>query len=302
MKLNQYISKLLLIGSGLIILGFSLPVHSFSPSILRNNSEELRENSSNLISKRWQRRQAPQWGTVGARRGGCFKPDQELIPLVPPDVENTAPDRFEYFRSVWTTASSTPTIFFYIPELTSADPSSANSTSTTSRKAEFYLLDENEQNIYTLELQLPSESGIISFKLPEVVQTKILPVLEAKRSYKWIIRVSCGDSFDSSSDPEIGSGIELVPVDQISADGENTTSSLTLAQALDQAQPEEYPLIYQKANIWYDAVSSLAELIQANPDNLALKEQWRQLLTDVGYGNIAEQQPIGEAVIIGELD
>ncbi|NES83998.1 MAG: DUF928 domain-containing protein [Moorea sp. SIO2B7] len=60
-----------------------------------------------------------------------------------------------------------------------------------------------------------------------------------------------------------------------------------LANELNSKEPDDYPFVYAKVGIWYDTLSSLAKLIKANPDDLTLKDDWHNVLKDVGHEAIA---------------
>ena len=48
------------------------------------------------------------------------------------------------------------------------------------------------------------------------------------------------------------------------------------------AAPDNLPAIYAEAGIWHDALSSLSDLIEAQPDNAALRAERADLLRQVG--------------------
>ena len=48
------------------------------------------------------------------------------------------------------------------------------------------------------------------------------------------------------------------------------------------------PSVYAEAGIWYDALQSLSDLIQANPGDKVLRETRADLLEQVGLHEVAE--------------
>ncbi|GAA6620837.1 hypothetical protein NUACC26_066550 [Scytonema sp. NUACC26] len=63
----------------------------------------------------------------------------------------------------------------------------------------------------------------------------------------------------------------------------------TLRDRLKQATPQQQAVIYAREGIWYDALTSLAELQLANPQNSVLVEDWKSLLTTIGLEKIVTQ-------------
>lgn len=275
MMKSQY--KLSLTLSILLTLGSSLPVFSAS---LNNSlgSTQFNHNQELLLASRWQRTRAPRWGLFGARRGGCLKDKTELIPLVPPD-ENVDPfGRFTYHKSVWNSTTDYPTIFFYIPQ-------------DNLSKGQLILENEDGKPIYSVSLEFPPQAGVISVKLPQFSpKGTAFPPLEVNQSYRWIISIECEDDVN----PEIGGGIQRVDPKTVSTEGGS------LDQVLSQTQPEALPNVYEQANIWYNTLSSLAELIESRPDDPTLKQQWHDLLVEVGYEKIADAPLVGSATVLEE--
>jgi hypothetical protein len=278
---SQY--KLTLTLSVLLALASNLPV--FSASLSHSlGSTKLTNNQEILLASRWRRKNAPSWGLFGARRGSCLKDKTELFPLVPPDETLDPFGRFTYHKSVWNSTADYPTIFFYIPQ--------DNLT-----KGQFILQDTEGNSVYSVSLQFPPQAGVISVKLPQFSpKGTAFPPLEVGQSYRWIISIEC----EGDVNPEIGGGIHRVDSKTVSADGDNGSNTVSLAQVLNQAQPEDLPNVYEQANIWYNTLSSLADLRQSRPDDPVLKQQWHDLLVEVGHEKIADAPLVGTAVILGE--
>jgi hypothetical protein len=53
------------------------------------------------------------------------------------------------------------------------------------------------------------------------------------------------------------------------------------------AKPREYTA-YAAHNVWYDAVTNLAELRRANPGDRVLAQEWTNLLKAVGLEELAQ--------------
>ena len=72
-----------------------------------------------------------------------------------------------------------------------------------------------------------------------------------------------------------------------------------LRQKLATAREDKIPTIYADAGIWYDALSSLAQLRQKYPDEPKYRQQWGELLQSVGLGELADK-PILDTISVIE--
>ncbi|MGC9525848.1 MAG: DUF928 domain-containing protein [Limnospira sp.] len=152
------------------------------------------------------------------------------------------------------TVSEFPSFFFYIPEI---DRSSPEVT------AFFDIFDENDK-IYETQLNGLETGGIIKIGGTE---TAAQLSLEIGKIYRWSLEIE-------------GGGILAGTVQRVAADPE-------LTEALKRAIPEDYPDLYIEAGIWYDSLSTLAALRQADPDNSNLTTRWQELLESAGLDAIA---------------
>lgn len=156
-----------------------------------------------------------------------------------------------------TTVEENPTLFWYVP------PTSAQS-------AEFILLDQNDKELYKTMLPLKKAPGIISFQLPTEV------ALEMEKNYRWQFSLTC-DANVPSANPFVEGQIQRVELSQ------SLTKSLQRSQTLDR------PEIYAKAGIWYDALSTLAELRCQRPGDALLSNRWTTLLKSVELNDFATE-------------
>jgi hypothetical protein len=69
----------------------------------------------------------------------------------------------------------------------------------------------------------------------------------------------------------------------------------TLAQRLQRATPQERVAIYAKAQLWYEALGTLAELRRDRPNDPVLADAWTQLLDSVKLDTIS-RQPLYQGV------
>ena len=182
---------------------------------------------------------------AGASRGQCpprgeqSKSKQRLAALVPSNL-------------LALTQSANPTFFFYLTE-------------GAATKAEFILVDQEDEWLYDTELDLPDKTGVVSFKLPD---DALQPVsLSVGEEYRWYIRLRCNSSSDRSGSSVAGGTIKRVQP----------------SDSLVDLKDSEYPAAYAEAGLWQDTLASLADLLDRAPEDpalneAALKRDWRGLL------------------------
>lgn len=206
-----------------------------------------------------------------ASRGECpsvSKPLTALVPVAEQKVADTRLDKAQViapiglnWEFVWgKTVAERPTFWFYVPY-----------TLTAKLPVEFVLQDEAQKPVYEATFTaIGTSPGIISFQLPSPAAP-----LEVNKMYHWYFVVNC--------DPD----------DPIFVEGWIQRSLLNseLKRQLEQATPREQVSLYAANGIWYEAMTSLAELRHANPKDTSLTTDWTGLLQSVGLGAIA-QEPI----------
>ena len=111
-------------------------------------------------------------------------------------------------------------------------------------------------------MTIDSQPGIIEFSLPTP--------LETGKQYQWYFVVDCG-----GTEPDYVSG--WVEWRQPDAD---------LQALLARSGDREKVALYANKGFWHDALTELARLRQANPDDEALKADWESLLDSIGLGEI----------------
>lgn len=200
-------------------------------------------------------RGAPRSGRArgGASRGECSATRLPLVTLVP--ANPSIPD---HAGSVGLTASPHPTFWFYLPLPLSLENS-----------AEFLLLDENGHYLYNTTISnSQGHSGVIKVAVPDTT-----PALAVNKTYIWIFQVNCGVGNPISTWGEI----ERVELDQ------------SITTQLQQASTREQAELYATNGIWYEAITLLAELRLANPNDATLTTDWESLLESAGLADVAEQ-------------
>ncbi|MDZ8227518.1 DUF928 domain-containing protein [Nostoc sp. ChiVER01] len=166
------------------------------------------------------------------------------------------------------TVEKYPTFFVYIP-------------SVSTQLAEFELREKNNSAVvYKTRFPLPASSGIVSFSLPT---NKTLQPLEIGKNYKWSFSIIC-DSEDRSEDLFVEGWVQRIE------------PSSTLVSQLEKATSRDRPSLYAEAGIWYETLTTLAQLRYSNPQDLTLVADWKELLESVGLNSIAKE-PLVETSI-----
>ncbi|MEO1429966.1 MAG: DUF928 domain-containing protein [Cyanobacteria bacterium J06633_8] len=153
------------------------------------------------------------------------------------------------------TAKERPSIMVYIP-------------ATTARKAFFSVQDENFNHHYQATLDLPEEAGIMEIKLPADA-----PALATGKKYQYSLAVICGEYLEP--DDQLISGW----IERVESKGNMLNQEVSVELASELAEK----------GIWYDAVSTLAELRKSQPSNQYVVNSWQQLLNYVGLDEIAQE-------------
>ncbi len=155
------------------------------------------------------------------------------------------------------TTQQRPLIMVYVP-------------ASTAQKAFFSIQDEDLNHYYQTTLQLPEKAGVMEIKIPDSV-----PALATGKNYQYSLAMICGIDLEPD-DPLTSGWIQRV---QPKGNLVNQQPSVELASQL------------ASDGIWFDAVSTLAELRKSQPDNQSVVNSWQQLLNSAGLSEIA-QEPI----------
>jgi len=190
----------------------------------------------------------------GAARGGCTADGKpiSIIPLLP--LSSTQKEVYP-----GSTVAAKPKILIYIP-------------ATTSKEVKFTLLDlqNTSKPVYEGKFTLTGTPGIVSFS-PDKVN------LEVGKTYRWSMQLIC-DPNDSSGNPLIKGEVKRI----------QTPATLANVRNLPPMQQVE---LYTQADVWYDAVGTLAALRSDKPNDTTIQAEWSSLLDSVNLGKIA-QEPI----------
>lgn len=195
----------------------------------------------------------------------CADPNQEIqeiIPIVPESIplpESLEEQNGKIYYGI--TLSEYPNLLVYLPK-------------ANAQIGEFALRDENNNKVITSRFSLPNQAGIVSLNLAE---TAIEP-LEPDKPYWWSVSIIC--------DPTTRSLSERVWLERV-------MPNTTLGQQIFNARPTKLPILYSQGDdnggFWYDAISSLTDLRQLQPNDPTLENQWQEWLDSAGLLELAEQ-------------
>lgn len=147
------------------------------------------------------------------------------------------------------TVAERPTFFVYFPK-------------TVAQQAELSLRDEHGNGVYQTTFDLSSTPRIMSIQLPETS-----PELEIGQNYQWSIAVIC-DGNDRLRDRVAEGWIQ------------RTEATAQLTRQLEGASISEQVALYAQHGIWYETVSTLAQLWTQSEDSTVAANAWKQLLTN----------------------
>jgi hypothetical protein len=213
----------------------------------------------------------------GAARGACLSANDSLKLILPPTVSEQEKDQV---YSVSTIAAR-PKFFVYVPQ-------------TSAQKAKFTLSSENEKNLVEASSEneknlveatfaLTGTPGVVSFSLPTNA-----PPLEVGKTYKWSVQIVC-----ETGDGDNGGNLI--------AEGEVERIQPPAALVnIEKVAPRQRLDLYVDAQLWYDSVTTLAELQHTNPQNLSLKKDWEDLLNSVHLDTVAKALLLPEVTLFQE--
>lgn len=183
---------------------------------------------------------------TGRKRGGAVR---DRCPNVAQPLTALVPATNEGFPYVEQTIAKYPAFWFYIPYWSSYQ-----------RNAEFVLIDEKEDDVYSATFPIKQQPGIVSLQLPRLM----LP-LQSGKKYRWVFSVICNPE-NRSADATVNGWVERIPI------------SPTLSSQLQATSARERVLVYADAKLWYETLTTLAELQRTNPKDQAIKADWDNLL------------------------
>lgn len=234
---------------GLVLLGFNSTIQA-----ARSNAVALNYNPPPPPN-----RGAPGNRGEGASRS-CTVNNQPLIALVP-STEQTVDAAT--LTQVWgLTSIDHPSFWFHLPY----DPAQISTI-------EFVLQTEQDQTIYRASVPLPATAGIMQVQLPSTVDP-----LEPDQRYHWFFKVRT-----------ICQPNQVPMLSYVEGWVQRTRLDPALDSQIAEAAPLQKAALYAENGIWYDALTTLAELKLAAPQDQAIAQDWTDLLNAIGLGNLATQ-------------
>ncbi|MEC4807135.1 MAG: DUF928 domain-containing protein [Jaaginema sp. PMC 1079.18] len=169
------------------------------------------------------------------------------------------------------TLAAHPTFFFYVP-------SGLESTVEFSLHKFDVTRDRDTEKVYTIELSVPPEGGIISYQLPQTPQH----ALEVGQMYHWYVVVPCRDTalveYDFSDGFIERTNADALPIN-LNEGLANTDPSDAIALAN----------LYAEAGVWHETLEYLAQARNANPQDTAIQARWQSLLNTANLGEYSEE-------------
>lgn len=123
--------------------------------------------------------------------------------------------------------------------------------------------------IVELQLRAPKSPGIQSVRLSDYGIS-----LKSGAEYEWTVAL-VPDPGQRSHDIIAGGAIQRI------------APTAKLVRELSEADDYYYPHVFAENGLWYDAIASISELIDASPSNAMLRAQRAALLEQIGLSGIA---------------
>ena len=155
------------------------------------------------------------------------------------------------------TTSEGPTFWFYVPY-----------SDNRKLQAEFWLRNKERKDVYKETFTLQNTPGIVKITLPETVSPLVTEDL-----YRWRFSVICNPT-------------DRLYYDFVSGGVERISISSDLEKQLKGKNPRNRIAVYAQQGLWFDALTALAELRLANPQDKILAQDWADLLEQVGLEEI----------------
>jgi hypothetical protein len=214
----------------------------------------------------------PDRGATGDRGGaasrGCSVDNQSIIALVPVYKQTIKEGQTEVVSvtKVWgLTTEKYPTFWFFVPYKKS-----------TMNSIEFVLKDESSklsQTLYRTIVTIPEKPGIISIRLSATT-----PPLQINKMYHWFFKMKVICNPQQPAQREYVEGW----VQRVNLNPKLVDNAM-------QATPQQRVRLYVQNGIWYDALTTLAELRLAKPQDPTIAVEWMNLLKSVDLENLAKQ-------------
>jgi hypothetical protein len=257
-----------------LVLGLALgliPTLALPPLVSQSEATQVAKRGRRLLS--WRVGVRPSLYRIGgiSRSASCAT-QAKITAFTPPPRSQEIIDKNH--TAIDTTLSSHPTLWVHLASL----PKNA--------QAQFTLQNANgTEELLDKRFPLTSQTGILGIRLP-----KTAPGLKIGETYFWQMKVQCG-SAESEDDPTIGSGVQRIQLNQIKP--MPGFDPKPLIQELSRASANDKPALYAELGIWQDAVTTLIDLQQKQPNNQELKDDWRSLLQQAQMSELTNSPILG---------
>jgi hypothetical protein len=154
------------------------------------------------------------------------------------------------------TVSERPTMFVYVPK-------------TKAEQGYLIIKDQTEDYYYQTQVSIPQEGGIVRLTLPENA-----PALEIGTIYQWSFVVACELPARVDS-PRVEGWLQRVEPTAVLNNYRGVDSSIEAATS------------YGSEGIWYDTVTTLADLRRSQPQTY--NQDWVDFLSSVGLSKVANE-------------
>ncbi len=193
------------------------------------------------------------------RRGGCLFGDQPLLVLLLPST------------NLGLTTAAYPQFFWYTPDNTAQ-----------TMLFSLYKVDEKlrpQTLVYQTNFKPSSKAAIANLTLPNNDQVKPLTI---NQTYQWSVSIVC-----DIQDPS--------PRSVISVHGwvQRVAINKSVANKLKRLSLRERLSVYAEQGLWFDLLSTVAELRACNPSDTKISNIWTSLLQQIELGYLAKQ-PLGQ--------
>ncbi|UBF26665.1 DUF928 domain-containing protein [Kovacikia minuta CCNUW1] len=209
----------------------------------------------------------PRRGLPGRREGAGTRDPAACVRGNPSQLTAIMPQ-----TNLGLTTAAYPRFFWYIPK-------------TRAKLAEFRLVSGGEAAsqdataqtdktpIYTATFSITGTPGIASLSIP---RHATIPPLTVGQDYQWSLALVCNPD-NRKQDIRVNGWVQRI------------TPTADLTNKLVKASPNDRLRLYADNGIWFNTLSTLAELRCTNPQDASLVASWTELLKSVKLTTIAEQ-------------
>lgn len=244
--------------AGIALLGFVVPNTVGIQSVTAQLNENIVPNAlmPDTYSARISFIPPADQGTPEQTSSGASRVGDEGERALCSSVVPLVPD-----TGVGFTSEEQLSLFVYAPE-----------GAATEAKLSVESVDGSEE--FDAFVQLPAPGNVGKVALPDT-----LPALKTGERYFWSLVLMCNG--DLRPDSPVVTGVV------------NKVASVLEAESTVALSMTEKAAVYGEAGLWYDLVTTMAELRMENPGNVQITEDWMSILTSVGLEVVADKPLAG---------